>query len=334
MQSRRDFLGRLALAGAAGVLGPTASADGAEPPPETTTLRIIQIPSICRGPQYVAEQFLKHEGFSEVQYVKRAESADVATNLASGEVDISMGFVGPLIIKVDAGAPIVFLAGGHVGCFELFGSDRVRAIRDLKGKTVAVPELGLSSQHAFLASMATYVGLDPRKDVRWITRPSIEAMQLFVEGKLDAFLGFPPEPQELRARKVGHVVVDSAIDRPWSQYFCCLTAANREFVRKNPSATKRALRAVVKATDVCALEPDRVARALVEKGFAPRYDYALQAMKDIPYGKWRDYDPEDTIRFYALRLHEAGMIKASPQKVIAQGTDWRFLKELRKELKG
>ena len=49
-------------------------------------------------------------------------------------------------------------------------------------------------------------------------------------------------------------------------------------------------------------------------------------MKEIPYGQWREYDPEDTVRFYALRLHEVGMIKSSPQKIIAQGTDWRFLK--------
>jgi len=35
-----------------------------------------------------------------------------------------------------------------------------------------------------------------------------------------------------------------------------------------------------------------------------------------------------------LRLREAGMIKSSPQKIIAQGTDWRFWNELRKELKG
>ena len=49
-------------------------------------------------------------------------------------------------------------------------------------------------------------------------------------------------------------------------------------------------------------------------------------MKTIPYGKWRDYNPADTVRFYALRLQEAGMIKASPQKIIAQGTDWRFLR--------
>jgi NitT/TauT family transport system substrate-binding protein len=40
------------------------------------------------------------------------------------------------------------------------------------------------------------------------------------------------------------------------------------------------------------------------------------------------------VRFWALRLHEAGVIKSSPQKLIAQGTDWRFLNELKKELKG
>jgi NitT/TauT family transport system substrate-binding protein len=60
-------------------------------------------------------------------------------------------------------------------------------------------------------------------------------------------------------------------------------------------------------------------------------DYAL---KDLPYGRWRTLDAEDSVRFFALRLHEAGMIKTSPQKIIAQGTDWRFLNEVKKELKG
>ncbi len=84
----------------------------------------------------------------------------------------------------------------------------------------------------------------------------------------------------------------------------------------------------------CALEPEQVARALVDGGFTSRYDYALQTMKDVPYDKWRIYDPEDTIRFYALRLREAGMIKSTPQRLTAQGTDWRFLNELKKEIKG
>jgi NitT/TauT family transport system substrate-binding protein len=98
--------------------------------------------------------------------------------------------------------------------------------------------------------------------------------------------------------------------------------------------TKRALRAILKATDVCATEPDRAAQLIVDKGFTPRYDYALQTMQETPYNHWREYDPEDTVRFYALRLHEIGMIKSTPQKIIAQGTDWLFFKELKRELKG
>jgi NitT/TauT family transport system substrate-binding protein len=85
--------------------------------------------------------------------------------------------------------------------------------------------------------------------------------------------------------------------------------------------------------DLCATEPARVARMLVDGGFTPRYDYALQTLEQVPYDKWREYDAEDTIRFYALRLRDIGMIKSSPQKIIADGTDWRFFNELKRELK-
>ena len=331
--SRRKFLAGLTAAGATGRLGLRPASAAAEPPPETTTIRLDRRPSICIAPQYIAEDLLKSEGFTDVRYVDTGGSIGVHKALASGEVNLTLHFAGPLTIRVDAGDPIVVLAGVHVGCFELFGTGRVRAIRDLKGKTVAVLDLG-GSQHVFLASMAAHVGLDPRKDITWVTGPAGEAMRLLAEGKVDAFLGFPPEPQELRARKIGHVVVNSNVDRPWSQYFCCMAAGNREFVRKHPVATKRALRAILKATDLCASGPDRVARFLVDKGYTKRYDYALQALKDIPYFRWREFDPEDTLRFYALRLHEAGMVKSTPNKLIAQGTDWRFLNELKKELKG
>ena len=56
-------------------------------------------------------------------------------------------------------------------------------------------------------------------------------------------------------------------------------------------------------------------------------------MSEVPYDNWREYNPEDTIRYYALRLHEAGLIKSSPTRIIADGADWRFLNELKRELK-
>jgi NitT/TauT family transport system substrate-binding protein len=334
--SRRKFLGGLTLAGTAGFLGLLPRRGAAEPPPETTRLRLHKMAGICIAPQYVAEEFLHAEGFTEVQYVE-VELTEFTRAmyrlLASGALDIGMTFAPLSIIQVDAGAPIVLLGGVHIGCFELFGTERVQAIRDLRGKTVAVPEQG-GVHHLFLASMAQYVGLDPRKDINWVLHPPAESIQFLAEGKIDALVGFPPVPQELRARKIGHVVVNSAMDRPWSQYFCCIVTGNREFVHKHPVATKRALRAILKATDVCALEPERTAQRMVDKGFTLRYDYALQTMQEIPYNRWREYDPEDTVRFYALRLHEIGMIKSTPQKIIAQGTDWRFFNELRQELKG
>ena len=129
------------------------------------------------------------------------------------------------------------------------------------------------------------------------------------------------------------MIVNTAADRPWSQYFCCTLSGNRDYVRNHPVATKRALRAILKATDMCAADPARAARQIADRGFTPRYDYTRQTLTENFYDKWRDYDAEDTLRFYALRLHEAGLIKSSPQKIIAEGTDWRFLNELKRELK-
>ena len=329
--SRRQFLSAASLAGVGTFLGLHSEGISAEPPPETTKLRLAQSTSSCQAALYVAEELLRTEGFNDVTYVKQP-GGGIYKSLASGECDISVTFVAPFILEIDAGKPIVLLGGAHVGCIELFGTDRVRSLRDLKGKTVAVSAMGAPS-HIFLAAMLTYVGLNPRQDVRWVTHPLTDSVRLLAEGKIDAFMITPPVTQELRSKKIGHVVVNNTVDRPWSQYFCCMVAANREFVRKNPMATKRAFRAILKGDAMCALEPERSAKLLVDKGITTQYDYAVQMMKELPYGKWREYDPEDTVRFYSLRLNEAGMIKSSPQKIIAQGTDWRFLKELKKEMK-
>jgi NitT/TauT family transport system substrate-binding protein len=219
--------------------------------------------------------------------------------------------LGQCPLRLDAGDPITVLAGLHAGCYELFATDRVRTIRDLKGKTVSITSKE-SGRYVFLVSILASVGLDPRTDVTWLELPPTESMQHLADGTIDA----------------------TRTDRPWSQYFCCMLVGRREFVRRYPVATKRWLRAIVKAAEVCTLEPDQATRFLVEKGYTTQYAYTLQPLKEIPYAKWREYDPEDSMRFYALRLHEVGMIKSSPQKLITHGTDWRFLTELKKELKG
>ena len=333
MIDRRGFLRRATAVGSLAALGVRAQRASAEPPPETTKIRLAKTGTMCWAPQYVANHLLKAEGFTEVSYLEIPVGAPVSNALSKGEADISMNFVGPNLVRADQGDPVVFLAGVHVGCFEVFGNARLRRIADLRGKRVPVTLIG-GTEYVFFAAIASYVGLDPRKDITWVVKGPDEAAQLFAEGHADAYIGFPPRPQELRARKIGHVILNSAIDRPWSQYFCCLLSSSRDFIARNPVATKRAVRAVLKASDLCAAEPERVARSLVEQKFTSRADYMAQVLRELPYGKWREYDPEDTIRFYALRLHEAGLLKSNPSKLIAHAADWRFLNELKKELKG
>ena len=327
-QTRRRFLTTLSGAGAVGLFhAPRVLA--AEGPLETTSVRLFKSSLICSAaPQYAAEELLRAEGFKEIAYIE-ATRRELPQVFADGRVDFTVTFAVNHIQAIDHGAPITILAGVHAGCYELFAREGLGSITELKGKQVGLQ----AGSPALLKLMAAQVGLDPEKDFQWVIDPKVKPLDLFAEGKIDAFLGFPPEPQELRARHAGHVILDTTVDRPWSQYFCCMLGGNREYVQKNPVATRRVTRAILKATDLCAHEPARVAQHIAGRGLTGKYDYQHQALSELPYYKWREYDAEDTIRFYALRLYEAGLIKSTPNKIIADNTDWRFFDELKRELK-
>jgi NitT/TauT family transport system substrate-binding protein len=331
MQSRRTFLTSVSVAGAAGLLSSRSSL-AEEGPLETTTIRIGRSPGICLAPAYIADELLRAEGFSDIRSVPTAAGFTFAQMAGRGKIDFGISFAASVVFHLDAGVPVTALAGVHSGCYELFAHEPIQTIGDLKGQRVGIFSLN-SSGHLYVAVMAKHVGLDPQRDIDWIVPSSGNAMELFAEGKVDAFIGFPPEPQELRARGVGRVIIDTSTDRPWSQYLCCILFGGRDFVRDHPVATKRAVRAILKTADFCAAYPERAAQRLVDGGFTKRYDYAVQTLTELPYDRWRDFDAEDSMRFYALRLHEVGMIRSSPNALLAEGTDWRFLNELKRELK-
>jgi len=329
--SRRRFIAGTSAIGASSLLSLSRTL-AAEPPPEITTIRLVNAPAICVAPQFLAEDLLRMEGFTDIQYVPMDPYTDGVKVLAAGQADFTQESVTALLPIMDAGHPVIVLGGIHAGCFELFANEKIATIRDLKGKRIAISGIG-GPDHLFISSMLAYVGINPRTEINWIPAGVFMGKGLFIDGKADAVLTFPPEPQELRAKKIRRVIVDTAQDKPWSQYFCCLLSARGDFVQSNPVASKRVLRAFLKAADICAQDPERVARYLVEKGYEPRYDIALEVVKHLPYRSWRELNPEDTMRFHALRLHEVGIINSTPQKLIAQNTNWRFLNELKKELK-
>jgi NitT/TauT family transport system substrate-binding protein len=335
VQSRRHFLTTgvsIAAAGLAGAAALTRSRRSLaeEAPPETTSVRLPQYPVVtCIAPLDILDDLLREEGFTDVRYVPNPGT--VAEIFARGEVDFDQDFSPVAIVPIDAGAPIVMLAGVHSGCFELYARESIRSVGDLKGGKVGIPWTG-TGQQVIVSFIVASVGLDPARDIDWVVHGPRDPKELLDQGEIDAFLTVPPWAQELHTRGFGHAILNSTLDRPWSQYLCCMLLGHADFVHRNPIATKRVVRAMMRATDICAAKPDWVARRLVDRGFTPCYDYARQGLYDVPYRSWPDYDLEDSVRFYALRLRELGMIKSSPDKIIATGTDWRFIKEVRKEL--
>ncbi len=182
MQSRRDFLASMSVAGTAGVLGTRASlAD--EAPPETTTLRLPFYPNICLAPGDIAEDLLRAEGFTDIRYIPDT----AADALARGDIDFDFETAAWVVSHLDSGEPITALAGVHSGCYELFAHEPIRAISDLKGKKLGIYKIG-SSGHLLLSVIAAQVGLDPNKDIEWVVPPSGNAMELFAAGEVDAFI--------------------------------------------------------------------------------------------------------------------------------------------------
>jgi NitT/TauT family transport system substrate-binding protein len=332
IQNRRHFLAGITAISAFGLAG-SRNAYAEDAPLDTTTVRFTHAPSTCNAPLYLAEELLRADGFTNLTYVDVDAGVNTPMKLASGEADIGFEYASAFVIAIDAGTPVKVLGGLHAGCYELFAREGITSVLGLKGKRIGVGQNLKSDAYLFVGAMATHVGLDPVRDIDWLIDAEAKPMQLFIDGKVDAFLGFGTECQELRARKIGHSIVSGVLDRPWSQYFCSMLAGSPEYVENYPIATKRVLRALFTAADQCTTNPERAARLMVDRGYAANYEYALQALREIRYSAWREFNPEDSIRFFSLRLNENRMIESSPRKIISEGTDWRFLDELKRELK-
>jgi NitT/TauT family transport system substrate-binding protein len=329
--TRRQILTGLAATAGAGLLRVPRAA--AEPSPETTSIRLPAFPAVadCLTPEYIAEEFLRSEGFTDIRFIETGFGPDSSDWLARGEIDFDWNFPPSQVAQIDKGTPIKVLTGLHTGCLELFVRDDIRSVQDLKGRRVAFDNPG-GSTHKLITIITSYIGFHPDEDFRWV--PGADSAEMFIRGEVDAFLAAPPQPQMMRERGIGHVLINTTVDLPWSQYFCCMLSGTQDYVTKYPVATKRAMRALLKAVDFCVSDPEKAARASVGLGRGSRYDYTLQTLRsDARYDKWHEFDPEDTIRFYALRMQETGMIGKSPNTIVEQGTDWRFFNELKRELR-
>ena len=332
--TRRAAIGGLAAGAGVGFAGLGLDGAAAEPPPEVRKIRTILdegTPVLCWAPQYLAIEFLRMEGFDEIELI-RFDGTNNAKALAKNAADIAVPLATDIAFETDRGGQIKLLAGLHVGCVEVFANDSVRSITDLKGARL-LSDTEEGDPRRFLSAVLAYVGLDPERDVEWVYAPTSDWMSLFANGDVDVVRAFPPMTYDLHEKGIGHVIMNTTRDDPWRHFYCCMIAARDEFVQKYPIATKRALRAFAKAQQACSNDKEGSARRLVELGATDRLDYAQRVVEEVPYGAWREYDPTASLRFFALRLREAGFIEASPAALVDRVADTSFWSQLRTELK-
>jgi NitT/TauT family transport system substrate-binding protein len=296
LQTRRRLLAMLSTLGAGGFLRPQLSL-AAEAPLETTSVRLVKDLVNCEAPLDVAEELLRAEGFSDVRYVD-VPPPGISQAIVLGQVDFGLSFPEFFLPHLDAGMPIKVLAGVDVGCFALFARDGIRTIAELKRRECRPQGEPARIAEANVRLSGLSAGAAGAAGAKCRSRdPQYGSGPSLVAIFLLQGAGQPG----LRPQTPGRDKARAA----------------------RPSQNDRSLRRVA-----C-----RGGRSLVDGSFTGRYGYALQTLNDISYNNWREYNAEDTIRFYALRRHEAGLIKSSPQKIIGDGTDWRFLDELKRELK-
>jgi NitT/TauT family transport system substrate-binding protein len=271
------------------------------------------------------------EGFEQIELVDYDVTND-AMALVRNAVDFATPLATDIAVEADRGAEITLLSGLHVGCVEVFANNSVKSITDLKGARFMTdtPE---GDARRFLAAVAAYIGLDPDRDIQWVYRPTSEWKSSFENGEADVLRAFPPMTYDLHESGFGHVIINTTFDDPWRHFYCCMVAARSEFVQNYPVATKRALRAFAKAQQACANDKEVSARRLVELGATERIDYAQRVLDELPYGAWREYDPAASLRFFALRLREAGIIDSSPGALVNRVADTSFWEQLRTELR-
>lgn len=300
-------------------------------------MRIAGIPT-CDAPFWLIEELLREEGFTEVK---------IGGQLTRGTADFGPIYGNFVVSGTDAGFAWVAVAGLHTGCIELWAAPGINSIRDLRGKTYEAFDRSTSFGdrkaagifYGFLLSTLAHIGMDPAELKIVEVSQDHDDLTDYLEGRSDAIflpVHFGPLMRRNPKRR-GAVILDSTADKPWSQNYCCMLTAHRDWAKANPVATKRVTRALLRANDKVAADKKATVQTAVDKGIykanaAITPEILGETIGMLSYD-WREFDPADTVRFFALRQRDVNLIKKTPQQILDEGTDFAYFYQLRKELR-
>jgi NitT/TauT family transport system substrate-binding protein len=319
---------------------PAAASPTPLPPPETAVVRLgagaAGIPPTCDAQLWLVEETLREEGIQ----------AKFGGGLRDGTADFVTVYANYQITGIDAGFPLLVLAGGHTGCIEMWAAPGIRSISDLRGKTYETfdrsvkfgDKTAAGVYHGFVLATLAHIGLDSAELKLVDVPPEQDIEKDYLEGRSDMIVLSVHSGPLMRRNpsRRGSVILDTSVDKPWSQSYCCLLSTHRDFAKANPVTAKRVTRAFVRAADLVASDKKAAVRTGLSRFYKDSKVLTAELLDEtiamLSYD-WREYDPEETVRFFALRLRDAKLVKKSPQQILDEGSDLAYFRQLRKELK-
>ena len=179
---------------------------------------------------------------------------DAVTALLSNSIDAS--FIGPnpainAFIQ-SHGQGIRIVAGATSGGAALVVRSSIRTAADLKGRTLASPQLGNTQDVAlrwWLKSQGDSTTATGGGDVRILPQDNATTLTSFKSGQIDG--AWVPEPWATRLQQDGggHVLVDERSLWPSGQFVTTMLVVRTDYLAKYPTAVKHLLQGLLNATD-------------------------------------------------------------------------------------
>jgi nitrate/nitrite transport system substrate-binding protein len=318
--SRREFLKRVAVAGALIAAASCGQPQSSQPPTESspaasaspsklekTDLTIGFIPITCATPIVMSDPlgFYKKYGLN-VTVKKMPNWAAVRDSAIAGELD-AYHMLSPMPIAITMGLgsaafPIKLASieniNGQAITVALKHKDTVKEAKDFKGFKIGVP-FPFSMHNLLIRYYLAAGGLDPDKDVQISPVPPPDSVAKMTAGELDAMLMPDPFNQRAVFEKVGYIHMLSK--DLWPGHPCCAFAASQAWIDTNPNTFKAVNKAIIDAAAYASVPSNRgeIAKALIERKYL---NQPLPVVEAVLTGKYEDglgktFDVPDRIGF-------------------------------------
>jgi NitT/TauT family transport system substrate-binding protein len=248
-------------------------------------IKICYLGLTCEPPIYVAYEkgFFKEEGL-DVELVKSSWDS-MRDGLGLGHFHATHHLVMYMMQPMEVGLDVKLTGGIHTGCLRLQSGKKtgIKTAKELKGKRIGITHMG-SPPFLFASRVLVAAGLDPKKDVEWVTFPG-DAMALALDqGRVHAVASAEPIGTMLIAKEKVDKVSDQAIDHPYDDEYCCAVVVNGKFAREHPDKAAKVTRALLKGAKWVSVNPLAAAKLAVEKKYvAATVDINAQAIRVLKY---------------------------------------------------